>query len=69
MSRKYARNPGADQVQAWKRAIAQHNKAKRRNRWKREPAGYTPGMNIIPAAVNDQQIHETATASRSSLRT
>ena len=35
MSRKYDVQPGADQVQAWKRAIAERNKAKRRGRWKR----------------------------------
>jgi hypothetical protein len=47
MSKRYARNPGSDQVQAWKRAVAAQRKAQRRDRWKRKPAAYKPGMNII----------------------
>jgi hypothetical protein len=47
MAKRYARNPGTDQIQAWKRAIAQHNKQKRRNRWKR-PSPAITGYVIMP---------------------
>jgi hypothetical protein len=46
MSKRYARNPGTDQIQAWKHAVAEHNKQKRRNRWKRPAQAYRPGMNV-----------------------
>jgi hypothetical protein len=49
MSRKYARNPGTDQIQAWKRAVAGRNRATRRNRWKR-PGPQIVGY-VIPAQI------------------
>ncbi len=47
MSRKYDVQPGANQVHAWKRAIAERNKAKRRGRWKR-PGPAITGYVIMP---------------------
>jgi hypothetical protein len=47
MAKRYARQPGSDQVAKWKQAVAERNRNQRRNRWKREPTAYRPGMNII----------------------
>ncbi len=47
MSRRYARNAGADQIQAWKRAVGEHNRNRRRNRWKR-PGPAITGYVIQP---------------------
>jgi hypothetical protein len=46
-SRRYTRNPGQDQVAAWKAELARQAKIKRRQRWKRRRGLDTaagPGM-------------------------
>jgi hypothetical protein len=52
-SRKYARNPGQDQIRAWKQAIAERNRQQRRNRWRR-PAPPVTGIRI-PAPSDKTQ--------------
>jgi hypothetical protein len=55
VAKRYVRNPGADQIAAWKRAASEHNRTRRRSRWKRQPAGYKPGMNIIQPPARDRR--------------
>jgi hypothetical protein len=59
MAKRYSRQPGNDRIEKWKAELAAHRKAQRRNRWKRQPAGYRPGMNVIqppaPTKENGQQ--------------
>lgn len=51
MTKRYARNPPATQIEAWKRAIADQRKQQRRDRWKR-PGPQIVGVRIMPASRN-----------------
>jgi hypothetical protein len=46
-ARKYAAQPGADQIAAWKAAVSAHRKQQRRQRWKR-PGPQITGIRIPP---------------------
>lgn len=47
MSKRYARNPAATQVEQWKRALAAHHRDQRARRWKR-PERQITGIRIVP---------------------
>ena len=59
MARRYARNPSDDQIEAWKAAVAKHNRRQRQRRGKRSHSGVTtiagPGMvRINPPKPKEQ---------------
>jgi hypothetical protein len=62
VAKRYARNPGEDQVQQWKQALASHRRQQRNQRGRKQDASsvqFRPGMvRITPCeddSVNEEQ--------------